>query len=133
MISLKLSRIRRKGALVVYTPNPSLNDELLAGTEHILSTVARWHFHLHWLVRVYAKNDGSMSQAQRQLLQRHIRNIEINRFTDTIVIAGTETSMFTELIMWNAARLNIPVWNFSDPYEGDLYRVWEVFCEQKIF
>jgi hypothetical protein len=100
--------------------------------EQTLATVARRHCNLQWLVTTYAGANGSVTPDQRKLLKRHIRNMEVNHFTDTVIIAGSEVTMFTDLVMWNASRLKLPIWNFAFP-GSDLDNNWHVFCQQKVF
>jgi hypothetical protein len=117
MSTSRLMRGKRKGALIIWTPNKYLYNNQYFDIEKTLIQSGRLHAYRVWFCTFFCTGNTYQltSPEQANHRRRYHQKMKNADPIDTIIIAGSEIPMIAELMIYDAIELKIPIWNFAHP------------------
>ena len=126
----KILRKYRRGIIALHVPPNDMCKEARKQTERFLNTYCFDMGKMHWIHR--AIDTGSctdISPTEAKDLARYVRIFCSGVDVDTLLVAGSQTTMFVRQLIWDAARNDIAIWNYAFPgsdLDEYLEKIYEV-------
>jgi len=122
-----------KGILILWAPARSMGAITKAKTENSLKALGRTYGEMSWLLPLSHSGDLNrlLDKKHEQIREFWIQILKQGRVLDLVIVAGSEAPMILELLVFDAARFKVPVWNFAQA-ESTLDRCLDEFYRQQI-